>query len=334
MIYKPPYTLTEEIVSLVAEISEQVGRLTLLNQQDLRLRRINRIRTIRGTLAIEGNTLSEDQITAILNGRPVIAPQRQIQEVKNGLAAYEQMSKWHPEREEDLLAAHGVMMQGLIEDAGRYRSGDVGVMGREVVLHLAPPARRVPELMHDLFAWLKATSSHPLIASSVFHYELEFIHPFSDGNGRLGRLWQTLILYRWKPVLADLPVESLVHAHQEGYYRAIEESTQQSDAAPFITFMLSKILDICKANTPQATPYVTPQVKRLLSVVRGVMRRQELMKALGLKDVKHFRKRYLLPALEAGLIEMTQPERPKSPTQGYRLTDKGQMLFSQLEEIS
>ena len=137
-----------------------------------------------------------------------------------------------------------------------------------------------------------------------------------------------------QPVLADLPVESLVHAHQEGYYRAIKKSTGKADAAPFITFMLSKILNACKANTPQVALYVTPQVKRLLSVMRGVMSRQELMKALGLKDVKHFRRRYLRPAIEAGLIEMTQPESPRSPTQGYRLTEKGQMLLSQWEEVS
>ncbi len=333
MGYKPPYTITEEIVSLVAAISEEVGRLSILNQHNLQLRRINRIRTIRGTLAIEGNTLSEEQITAIINGRPVIAPQRDIQEVRNALLAYEQLPKWHPEKEKDFLAAHEIMVRGLLYACGQYRRGNVGAMGRNVVLHMAPPASRVPELMQDLFIWLKTTAAHPLIASSVFHYELEFIHPFSDGNGRMGRLWQTLILSRWQPVLANLPIESIVHAYQQDYYRAIEKSTRQADAAPFITFMLTKILKACRDNTPEVDPQVTPQVKRLLLTVRGVMSREELMKKMGLKDAKHFRQSYLTPALKARLLEMTQPKSPRSPNQRYRLTERGHAFVKQWETI-
>ena len=251
MSYRPPYTLTPAMVALVAEIAGEVNRLSLSSGDNLRLRRTNRIRTIRGSLAIEGNTLNEDQITAILEGKPVIAPPREIQEVRNALAAYERLNGWQPAREADLLEAHRILMAGLLNDAGHYRSGGVGVMQGRQVIHMAPPAERVPELMTDLLAWLDSCEEHALIASSVFHYEFEFIHPFADGNGRLGRLWQTLILNRWQPVLADLPVESLVHAHQQAYYRAIAESTKQTDSAPFITFMLERILEACLAMPPK-----------------------------------------------------------------------------------
>lgn len=328
----PPFTLTSAIVSLVAEISERLGRLSVLGGRDLRLRRVNRIRTIRGSLAIEGNTLSEQQVTAILEGKPVIAPRREVQEVQNALAAYEQMVRWQPHRENDLLEAHAVLMRGLVKDVGRYRTGGVGVMQGETVVHMAPSADRTPHLVRDLLAWLGATDAHPLIAGAVFHYEFEFIHPFSDGNGRMGRLWQTLVLSRWQPLLADLPVESLVHAHQAEYYRAIEQSTAQTDAAPFIEFMLRMTRDACISVTPAVAPEVTPQVKRLLSVLDGDMRREALMCALQLKDLKHFRQRYLIPALDGGWIELTQPDSPTSPTQGYRLTAHGAALIENGKE--
>ena len=196
--YHPPFTITPTILNLVAQISEVVGQLTVLTDQAkaLRLRRINRIRSIRGSLAIEGNTLSEAQITAILDGKRVIAPPREVQEVRNALAAYDRFGAWRPEIEKDLLGAHRIMMSGLIDEAGLYRRGGVGVKAGGHVIHMAPPADRVPTLMSDLFRWLAAAEDHPLIAGSVFHYEFEFIHPFADGNGRMGRLWQSLILAR------------------------------------------------------------------------------------------------------------------------------------------
>jgi Fic family protein len=205
----------------------------------LRLRRINRIRTVTGSLAIEGNTLTEEQITAILDGKTVLAPPRELQEARNALAAYDKLPQWNGRRENDLLAAHKVMMQGLLDDfPGNYRSGGVGVLAGERVIHMAPPPRQVPRLMAELFDWLNHTKEHPLIASSVFHYEFEFIHPFSDGNGRMGRLWQSLLLSHWNPVFAWLPVESLVHQHQAAYYQALRDSTRATDSAPFIAFML------------------------------------------------------------------------------------------------
>lgn len=324
--YRPPYTLTPAILNLVAKISETVGRLSALTDaaKALRLRRINRIRTIRGSLAIEGNTLSEEQITAILDGKRVIAPPREIQEARNAIAAYDRFEQWRPEVEAELLEAHRILMAGLIDEAGAYRRGGVGVMAGGQVIHMAPPADRVPALMHDLLQWLGPSDQHPLIASSVFHYEFEFIHPFADGNGRMGRLWQTLILTRWNPLFADIPVESLVHEHQLEYYQALQNSTDQTDSAPFIEFMLRMILDAVSSAAPQVAPQVTPQVERLLEMLDGEMTREELQSALGLQDRKSFRERYLKPALAEGLIEMTIPGKPNSRLQKYRLTDKGQ----------
>lgn len=324
--YRPPYTLTPAILNLVAKISETVGRLSALTDaaKALRLRRINRIRTIRGSLAIEGNTLSEEQITAILDGKRVIAPPREIQEARNAIAAYDRFEQWRPEVEAELLEAHRILMAGLIDEAGAYRRGGVGVMAGGQVIHMAPPADRVPALMHDLLQWLGASDQHPLIASSLFHYEFEFIHPFADGNGRMGRLWQTLILTRWNLLFADIPVESLVHEHQLEYYQALQNSTDQTGFAPFIEFMLRMILDAVSSATPQVAPQVTPQVERLLEMLDGEMTREQLQSAIGLQDRKSFRERYLKPALAEGLIEMTIPGKPNSRLQKYRLTDKGQ----------
>jgi len=329
--YHPPYTITPEILNRVAAISEAIGRLTVLTDQAraLRLRRINRVRTIHGSLAIEGNTLSEAQITAILEGRRVIAPPREVQEVKNTLAAYDRFDTWNPEAETDLLEAHRILMSGLIEEAGRYRRGGVGVMAGQQVIHMAPPADRVPQLMADLFGWLAASDAHPLVASSAFHYEFEFIHPFADGNGRMGRLWQSLMLARWNPLFADIPVESLIFEHQAEYYRALQESTRQTDAGPFIAFMLRMILDAVTTSAPQVTPQVTPQVGELLAALQGEMGREALQSALGLSDRKSFRERYLRQALADGLIEMTIPDKPKSRLQKYRLTDKGRQWLAQ-----
>ena len=241
--YQPPFSLTLDIVSKVAEIAEQVGRLSASPgfARDLRLRRINRIRTVTGSLAIEGSTLTEEQVTAILDGKPVLAPPRELQEARNALAVYEQLSQWHGTNEDDLLAAHRVLMLGLLDHPGVYRSGGVGVFEGDKVIHMAPPHSQVHRLMGDLMRWLESTDAHPLIASSVFHYEFEFIHPFSDGNGRMGRLWQTLLLSQWNPVFAWLPVESLVHQHQAAYYQAIRDSTKAADCAAFIRFMLGCI---------------------------------------------------------------------------------------------
>lgn len=323
--YQPPFTLDGTILSLVAGISESIGRLSAQPEHanSLLLRRINRIRTIQGSLAIEGNTLSEEQITAILDGKRIIAPPREVQEVRNALAVYEQLDTWRAGSEPNLLAAHALLMKGLLDDAGHYRRGGVGVMQGEQVVHMAPPANRVAKLMRDLLHWLDATDQHPLIASCVFHYEFEFIHPFADGNGRMGRLWQTLILCRWHPLFAHVPVESLVNAHQADYYAALNDSTRLTDCAPFIVFMLTMLRDAIQASTPQVIPQLTPQVAELLRHIAGEMSREELQAMLGLADRKSFRERYLRPALDAGLIAMTLPSKPNSRLQRYCLTELG-----------
>ncbi|MFD0706590.1 Fic family protein [Photorhabdus akhurstii] len=319
--YQPPFSITAKMIQLVAEISENIGRLSTEQEQikALRLRRINRIRTIHGSLAIEGNLLDASQIAAIIEGKRVIAPIREIQEARNAILAYEKLNHWYFTSEQNLLEAHYVLMKGLLDNAGSYRHSGVGVMDGEKVIHMAPQANRIPKLMGDLFHWLGSTDIHPLIASCIFHYEFEFIHPFADGNGRIGRLWQTLILSHWNPLFEFIPVESLVHEHQAHYYQAINFSSQFVDCAPFIEFMLHMIRDAILTSTHHATQ----QVKQLIMVLEGEMNRGQLQSALGLKDRNSFRQRYLQSALAEGLIEMSHPEKPSSPSQHYRLTAKG-----------
>ena len=328
MSYQPPYTITPAILNLVAEIGELIGRYTVLAEQNLtpRLRRENRIRTIQASLAIENNTLTLEQVTAVIDGKRVLGLPREIQEVRNAFAAYEAMENWHPASEADLLSAHGLLMSALVDQPGIYRSGGVGIFQGEQLVHMAPPADRVPYLMTDLLAWLKRTDEHPLIVSSLFHYELEFIHPFADGNGRMGRLWQTLILRHWKPLLAYLPVETVIRERQSDYYQMLAEADQIANATPFVEFMLQALVDTVReaVATDQVGDYVTDQVKLLLEFIgNSELSSSDLMKALGLSHRPTFRANYLNPALAGGWIERTQPDSPRSPTQCYRLSGKG-----------
>lgn len=323
--YVPPFKITAKSISLIAEISAQLERYAIRMEQNdsLLLRKANRIKTIQGSLAIEGNTLSEDQITAILEGKHVIAPLREVQEVRNAIKTYDRFTEWNPYSGKDLLAAHQSMMAGLIDEAGMFRRGGVGVFAGTEVIHMAPPADRVPYLIGDLLKWLETSEDHPLVKSSVFHYEFEFIHPFADGNGRMGRLWQTLILSRWKPVFAFVPIENMVYSHQAEYYQAINESTEKTDAGVFVEFLLEVILEALvshRERTPEVAPEVAPEVGKLLNVLNKAeeLTRKELQNRLGLKDEKNFRQKYLLPALAGGYIEMTVPDKPNSRLQKYR----------------
>lgn len=253
MSYIPPYRITPKIIDLVSKISETVGSFYV--QEELRRHRINRIKTIQGSLAIEGNTLTIDQITAILDGKPVIAPINEVQEIRNAIKAYELLETLNPNNIEDLLKVHFTMDAGLIDDAGRFRSGGVGIASGEEIVHYTPPAERVPLLMKDLFSWLNNTEEHPLIKSCIFHYEFEFIHPFSDGNGRTGRLWQTLILANWRPVFKNLPIENIVYKYQKEYYKAIAISGGEDGCTPFIEFILGVIDETLalESSTPRST---------------------------------------------------------------------------------
>jgi len=255
--YQPPFRITANILNAVAEIGELLGRWSA-SQGALspQLRRENRIRTIQASLAIEHNSLSLEQVTAVLDGKRVLGLPREIQEVRNAFAAYDQLPNWQANNGEHLLAAHALLMQGLIDHPGQWRSGGVGIFRDNVLLHMAPPANQIPRLMRDLLAWLANTDSHPLIASCVFHYEFEFIHPFSDGNGRLGRLWQTLILSQWRPAMAYLPVESVIREQQEAYYRALGEADRASDCTVFIEFMLQALSEALRAGIETSVPTV------------------------------------------------------------------------------
>ncbi len=278
MSYKPPYKITPKIIDLVSKISEAVG--SFCAQEELRLNRINRIKTIQGSLAIEGNTLTMDQITAILDGKPVIAPINEVQEIRNAIKAYDLLDKLNPNSLEDLLKVHSTMEVGLIDDAGHFRLGGVGVASGEEIIHYAPPTERVPQLMKELFEWLNSTEEHPLIKSSIFHYEFEFIHPFSDGNGRTGRLWQTLILANWRPVFKNLPIENIVYKYRKEYYKAIAISGGEDGCTPFIEFILSVIDETLALES--STPFSTRD--KIIEQIRNnpKVTRNELASILGI----------------------------------------------------
>ena len=241
---KPPFEITNAMIDHVAEIAELVGRLTSTNQLSANptLRRTNRIRTIHGSLAIEQNTLSLEQVTAVLNGKQVLAPPKDIAEVKNAYEIYERLEELDPYSVDDLLTAHSIMTRGLVDESGVFRSKPVGVVDQEGhVLHFGTLPQYVPDLVMELLDWVKNSDVHMLIRSCVFHYEFELIHPFADGNGRVCRLWHTLLLSKWNPAFAWLPVESMIHARQPEYYAAINASNDAGESTVFIEFMLSAI---------------------------------------------------------------------------------------------
>lgn len=248
MKYNPPFTVSSKAIHLVAEISAQIERYAIRLERDdaLLLRKANRIKSIHSSLAIEGNNLSESEVSDIINGKPVVAPVKEIQEVKNAIKAYNEYPLLNPYAVDDLLKAHSLMMEALIDDPGRFRRGGVGVVTGSTIIHMAPPAERVPYLIKDLFAWLHDSEDHLLIKSCVFHYEFEFIHPFSDGNGRMGRLWQSLILGSLHPLFEHLPVENIVYTNQQAYYDSINQSSVRGDSGVFIEFMLQEILAALK----------------------------------------------------------------------------------------
>lgn len=331
--YTPPYTITPAILSLVAEIAGRVGHMGALAESGSipQLRRENRIRSIHASLAIENNTLSLDQVTSVISGRRVLGPPKEIQEVKNAFAAYDAMPLWNPSLVKDLLSAHHLLLHGLAEDAGKFRTCAVGIAQGHRIVHLAPPADRVPGLMKDLLGWLKRTDAHALVAGCVFHYELEFIHPFADGNGRLGRLWQTLILSRWNPLFAYLPVETVIRDQQTDYYKVLATCDKAGNSTAFIEFLLRALLAALRETsaTDQVGDQVTDQVAALIRVLgRDTLPALECMKRLALSHRPTFRANYLHPALAAGLIEYTIPDKPQSRLQKYRLTTKGRALHS------
>lgn len=241
---KPPFEITNQMIDYVAEIAELVGKLSAVSSLSANptLRRSNRIRTIHGSLAIEQNTLSLEQVTAVLNGKHVLAPPKDIAEVKNAYEIYERLDELDPYSVDDLLTAHGIMTRGLVEESGIFRTRPVGVVDSEGhVLHFGTLPQYVPDLVMELLDWVRTSEVHMLIRSCVFHYELELIHPFADGNGRVGRLWHTLLLSKWNPAFAWLPVESIIHDQQQEYFAAINASNGAGESTVFIEFVLSAI---------------------------------------------------------------------------------------------
>lgn len=299
MSYKPPFEITAKAINLISEISEKIGIITALsdNPFHVELRKKNRIRTIHSSLAIEQNTLSIEQMTAIIEGKRVLGAPNEIQEVKNAVQAYDLLLELNPYEEKDLLRAHKLMMADLVDRNGKYRSGGVGIFDGNEVVHVAPPASNVPFLMADLFSWLKNSNEHPLIKSCVFHYEFEFIHPFQDGNGRMGRFWQTVILKEWKPVFAWIPVETLVKEHQAEYYAALTSSDKDADSTAFIDFMLEiiskeidKIIEHQNKVTVKVTVKVTANQEKIISAIKEnpYVTQEELSKIVGIagKNIK------------------------------------------------
>ena len=240
---RPPFSITAKMLDEISRIERLIGRIEGLDhpKPQPHLRKSSRVRTVQGSLAIEGNTLDLDQVTALLEGKRVIGRREEILEVLNAIKVYDRMAGFSPHSSKALLKAHRIMMESLIPDAGKWRTKNVGIMKGSAVSHIAPRAGRVPFLMDDLFRFLKDDPTHPLIRSCVFHYELEFIHPFQDGNGRIGRFWHSLLLYRYHPTFEFIPVESIIRAHQKSYYDALEKSDKAGDSTPFVEFALSMI---------------------------------------------------------------------------------------------
>ncbi|MCD8151000.1 MAG: Fic family protein [Clostridiales bacterium] len=324
--YKPPFTITNEILSYVSSVSEKIGRITATGHLESKphLRKNNRIRSIHSSLKIEANSLSLGQVRDVLGGKAILGEQKEIQEVKNAYAAYEKISEINPYSIGDLKKFHGIMTRYVVEESGVFRRGEEGVFHDDQCIFMAPPARLVPQLMDELFDWMKEAqgSVHPLILSSVFHYEFVFIHPFSDGNGRMARLWHTALLSQWKPVFAYIPIESQIEKFQDEYYDAIARCHVEGESTAFIEFMLSqidKILDEISAQLREDSEQLSECIRKLLTVMEYDIpyTRKALMEKLGLKSAEGFRRNYLRPALDMNLIRMTVPDKPNSRNQRY-----------------
>lgn len=324
--YNPPFTITNEILSYVSSISEKIGRITATNNLENKphLRRNNRIKSIHSSLKIEANSLSLGQVRDVINGKTVLGEQKEIQEVKNAYAAYERFSEIDPYNINHLKLFHGIMTKYIVEESGEFRLGEEGVFNGNQCIFLAPSARLVPQLMDDLFKWMKKAknSIHPLILSSIFHYEFVFIHPFTDGNGRMARLWHSAILSEWKPIFEFIPIESQIEKFQEEYYEAIAKCHVAGESTIFIEFILSqidRILDDISTQINEENEQLSECVKKLLSVMEYdySYSNSTLMEKLGLKSREGFRRNYLRPAIELNLIRMTIPDKPNSKNQRY-----------------
>ncbi len=324
-MYKPPFTITNEMLLRSMSITEKLGRITSF--QSLKrmptLRRNNKIKSIHSSLVIEANSLSLDQVRDVIAGKIVIGPQKEIQEVKNAYKAYEMINEFDEYSEADLLKAHGILTYLTVDESGKYRNHGEGVFSGEQVIFVAPSQDLVPGLMNNLFNWLKNDNETPmLLKSCLFHYEFVFIHPFSDGNGRTVRLWQSVLLTKWNPIFEYIPIETQIQKYQSEYYDKISECHKNGNSDRFVEFMLRLIdetLDEVIVNVSRETKNISDQVNRLLDVMEPdiPLSANEIMNRLGIKSKETLRARYLNPAIENGLIKMTLPDKPNSKNQRY-----------------
>ena len=330
-MYKPPYNITEQMLKLISDISEKVGKIqgyhTLSTHPNLR--KSNRIRSIHSSLAIEANSLSLVEVRDVIDGRTVIGNRDEIKEVQNAYRAYEAIQEINPFNMEDLKRMHGVMTDGLVSECGKFRSGEEGVFDGDRCIFMAPPAKFVTGQMNDLFEWMNREKEnvHPLIMSSVFHYEFVFIHPFADGNGRMARLWQTALLYGWRELFQYVPLESQIKNFQSEYYEVIARCHKNGGSDEFIMFMLKRldaVLGEVLSKPSVLYENTTPQVERLMETMEFDIPYTDvqLMGALGLKSRKSFRENYLQSAIEDKIIEMTIPDKATSRNQRYVMKKK------------
>lgn len=324
--YVPPYTISNRMLELVSDISEKVGKISSHKELESKphLRRNNRIKSIHSSLKIEANSLSLSEVRDVINGHLVLGDQKEIQEVKNAYEAYKKIPEINPTSISEFKKIHGVMTYRTVNESGVFRQGEEGVFSGDKCIFIAPPPHMVSGLMNDLISWMKRSEGvvHPLILSAVFHYEFVFIHPFADGNGRMARLWHTVILYRWRNIFEYIPLESQIERFQTEYYDAIAQCHVNGNSDVFIEFMLDmidQILDEVILQINKSNADTSEYVKRMLDVMEYDVpyTSNAIMEALGLKSKEALRKNYIKPAIELGLIRMTLPDKPNSKNQRY-----------------
>lgn len=324
--YTPPFEISNEMLTRISSIMEKIGKLTNYSNLDKNphLRKQTRISSIHSSLAIENNQLSLEQVEDVINGKIVIGQQKDIQEVKNAYKAYEMLRNINPYSIDDLKKVHGIMTFLTVENAGEFRNGSEGVFDGKDCIFICPPKEMVKPLMNNLFNWLNKNkdSVHPLILSSVFHYEFVFIHPFSDGNGRMARLWHNALLYKWKGIFEYLPIESKIHKYQKEYYNAIAQSHKNGNSNQFINFMLKMIDETLEEAISTSHLPITNEmlnINKLLEIMDAntPLTANEIIEKLQIKSKETLRNNYLDPAIKKGLINLTIPDKPTSKNQKY-----------------
>ena len=335
---KPPYTITEKAADYLAKIVETVTRLEFGTgfKRDIKLHRENRVQTIHSSLAIEGNSLSLDEVTAVIDGKMIAGKQTEIKEVKNAYEAYDKIMTFDPYAIGDFLRAHKLMTDGLVKESGEFRRGDVGVFDGDVAVHMGARPQFVPQLMEELFGWAKESELHPVLKSAIMHYEIETIHPFADGNGRMGRLWQTLLLAKWNEIFTWIPMESVLYQNRPDYYQSIETAHHANDSGVFIEFTLSALYDIISSQEKHQVRHKDKhqvqlsdtQIEVLKALVNITLSRKEIFVKIGMNGDSRSFKRHIEPLLADGFIEMTVPDKPNSRLQKYRLTDSGKEFIT------